>query len=65
MMIIFNDALIAQFNFAFILFRFALFCSSDKQSDSASAQFRFDTMDENASGKLLKRTVIFVREYHN
>jgi hypothetical protein len=26
---------------------------SDKQADSTSAQFRFDSIDENASGKLI------------
>jgi hypothetical protein len=28
-----------------------IFYSSDKQADSTSAQFRFDSVDENASGK--------------
>ena len=30
---------------------FSISFSSDKQVDSTSAQFRFDSVDENASGK--------------
>jgi hypothetical protein len=34
--------------------------SSDKQADSTSAQFRFDSVDENASGTSKQPIFLFV-----
>ena len=39
-----------SFILQFIL-HLCFFVFSDKQADSTSAQFRFDSLDENASGK--------------
>ncbi len=38
-------------NFSKFILHFCFYFFSDKQADSTSAQFRFDSIDENASGK--------------